>query len=439
MLDQTGTRHSQSQLDIGRDLAALEHAGSSTQIFDPRIGARSDEHLVDLDFLDRHVGVQPHVLERPLDTLATAGILLGSRIGHLVADRHHHLGRGAPRHLWQDVLGTHFKLAIELGAFVAAQGTPDCRGSLPLIGLGRKLTALQIFDRHFVNTDKAHACACFNRHVAQGHPCFHRQTADRAAAKLDGIARTAGRPDASDDRQRDILGRHALTQLTFDANQHRLRLLLHQTLCCQHMLNFGSTDAHGHAAESPVRAGMRIAAHDGHAGQDGTIFWANHVNNALTQILEREISQRTRFTDVRVERLDLLARHRVFDPALPEVGRRIVIRRRHDRCIAPRLAPGQSQPLKGLWTRHFVHQMTIDVNQRSTIGFFLHHMALPKFVIQILRHISATPKKQAPVGQSELNIISRLLPAVSLIDNADAFFTHPAKNKNPPNQGIDRT
>ena len=179
------------------------------------------------------------------------------------------------------------------------------------------------------------------------------------------------------------------------------------------MFNLGGPDAHCHTAEGTVRAGMRITTNDGHSRQNRPVFRADHMDNTLTQILEREIGQRAHFTNIRVERFHLLARDRVFNAAFPEIGRRVVVRRRDDRRIAPRFALRQSQPLEGLRTRHFMHEVAVNVNQRSTIGIFLHHMALPKFVIQVLRHISATPENQAPVGLSELRIISRLNPTVS--------------------------
>jgi hypothetical protein len=51
---------------------------------------------------------------------------------------------------------------------------------------------------------------------------------------------------------------------------------------------------------------------------------------------------------------------------------------------APGLAPSQPQAFKCLWTSHFMHQMTIDIDQRSAIVFFMHHMAVPKFVVKSL-------------------------------------------------------
>ena len=363
-----------------------------TQILDARIGAGADENLVDGNRIDRHVGVQPHVLQGALDGLALDRIGFPGRIGNLAANRHNHFRRRPPGHLRLNVFGTQIEDAIKVRALIAAQGSPVSDSGIPAVALRRKIASPQIVDRHLVDRDEAHARTGLDRHVAQRHAPFHRQSADGAAAKLDRVAGTARRTDMADDRQRDILGRHALAEPTLDADQHRPGFLLQQTLRRQHMLDFRSADAKRHTGERAMRAGMRIATNHRHSRQRRAILRPNHVDDALTPVLERKIGERTGFADVRVQRLDLKARHRILDAALPTVGRRIVIGGRHNRRNAPGRTPGQLEAFEGLRTRHFMNQMAVDVNQRRAIGLFVNDMAVPKFLVQIFRHRSITRK-----------------------------------------------
>ena len=213
-----------------------------------------------------------------------------------------------------------------------------------------------------------------------------RQTANGAAAELDGVTGAAGRADGADDGQRHVLGGHALAELAVDGDQHGLRFLLQQALRGQHMLDFRGADAVRQTGEGAVRRGMRIAANDGHARQRRAVFRADDVHDALLRILEREIGQRADFADVGVQRFDLLARNRILDALVPMVGRRIVVGRGDDGRDPPWLAAGQLQAFEGLRAGHFVHQMTVDVEERRAISFLMDDMVLPEFVVKCLRH-----------------------------------------------------
>jgi hypothetical protein len=99
-------------------------------------------------------------------------------------------------------------------------------------------------------------------------------------------------------------------------------------------------------------------------------------------ILEREVRERADLADVGIERLDLLARHRVQDALLPVVGGRVVVGSGNDRADAPRLAPGQLQPLEGLRAGDFVHQVAIDIDQCRAVGLFMNDVAGPELLVQ---------------------------------------------------------
>jgi hypothetical protein len=103
-------------------------------------------------------------------------------------------------------------------------------------------------------------------------------------AEFDGVAVAAGGADAADDGQHHILRRDA-RRAPIDADQHGLRLLLHQALRGHHVLDFRGTDAVRQAGEGAVRRGVRVAADDGHARQRGAVLRADHVHDALARSL----------------------------------------------------------------------------------------------------------------------------------------------------------
>ena len=228
------------------------------------------------------------------------------------------------------------------------------------------------------------AGAALDGHVAEGHAAFDGQAANRRAAELDGVARTAGGADLADDGQRHVLGGHALAELAFDLDQHALGTLGDQRLRCQHVLDFRGADAMRQRAESAVRGGVAVAANHRHAGQRGAVLRADDVDDALVGMLEREIDQRAEILDVGVERFHLQARDRILDAFVPVVGRRVVVGVGDDTVLAPGLAAGQAQTLEGLRAGHFVHEVAVDVEQAGAVAFLAHHMRIPEFVVKRL-------------------------------------------------------
>ena len=215
---------------------------------------------------------------------------------------------------------------------------------------------------------------------------FHRQRADRRAAELDRVPGAAGGADAPDDREHHVLRGHAAPELAVDADQHRLRALHEQALRGEHVLDLGGADAPRERAERAVRAGVRVAAHDGHAGQRRAGLRTDHVHDALARVEEREVGLRAERADVRVERLDLRARDRVLDALGPVARRRVVVGRRDDRRGAPRLAAGEAQPLVRLRARHLVHQVAVDVDQRGAVGLGADDVAVEQLVVERAAH-----------------------------------------------------
>jgi hypothetical protein len=129
---------------------------------------------------------------------------------------------------------------------------------------------------------------------------------------------------------------------------------------------------------------VAVAADDRHARQRGALLGADDVHDPLPLVEERKIDLRAVFLDVGVERFHLQARHGILDPgdaALPAAGRRVVVGGRHDGAHAPGLPARELESLVCLGTRHFMHQVAIDIDQRGTVGRLVHKVAVPQFFV----------------------------------------------------------
>jgi uncharacterized NAD-dependent epimerase/dehydratase family protein len=98
---------------------------------------------------------------------------------------------------------------------------------------------------------------------------------------------------------------------------------LRQRLGRQDVLDLAGADAERDRAERAVRRGVRVAAHDRHAGLGQPELRAHHVDDALLRVAER-VQPDAELVAVAAQRLDLRARHRVADRQ-QVVGRRVVV------------------------------------------------------------------------------------------------------------------
>ena len=149
------------------------------------------------------------------------------------------------------------------------------------------------------------------------------------------------------------------------------------------MLDFGGANAERQRAERAVRGGMRVAANHGHAGERGTLLRTDHVHDTLTGVVHAELGD-AEVTAIRVQRLDLQARHRVGDALGAVGGRYVVVGGRKVGVHAPELARGQAQALEGLWARDLVHQVPVDIKQAGTVLVLANDMGIPELVVQRL-------------------------------------------------------
>ena len=385
-LDQMGTGHHVNLLDAIRHLAALGDGRRGAQILNPRIGTGADKDLVNLDIGHRDTTCQPHIVQGALVALLAGGVGLILRLRHNPADGYHHIRRGTPADMGLDISGIELHHRIKMGIIVRLQCLPVGNGLVPGLAGGREAGALDIGDGFLVDTDQPHPGTPFNGHVADGHAALDGQGADGAAAKLDGVACATRGADLADNGQDHILGGHSGAELSVHLDQHIFHLAGDQALGSQHMLHLGGADTVGQAAESAMGGGVGITTHHGGTGQGYPQLWANHVDDALTDVVDLELGD-AKFVAVIVEGLHLNAGDFVDDgadaaAALLPVGGHVVVRRRHIAVGAPRLAAGHAQAVEGLGRRHFVDDVAVDVEQRSAIRARFHQVGVPKLVVE---------------------------------------------------------
>ncbi|MNE07032.1 hypothetical protein D3C80_996370 [compost metagenome] len=221
---------------------------------------------------------------------------------------------------------------------------------------------LQIGEGRLIRGDQAGPRARLDGHVADRHPPFHVQGADRWAGVFDDVARGAVSADLADDRQNQVLGRNAPTQRAVDLDQHRPGALLHQGLGRQHVLDLGGADAEGQGAEGPVGGGVAVAADDRRARQRQPLLRPDHVDDALVQAVQRNPGQ-AELDGVRLQLFDLQTAFGIENPGGPVHGRHIVVG--YGQGLAGRMDadPAPAQALKGLGAGDFVNQVEVDVHQ----------------------------------------------------------------------------
>eukprot|EP00976_Prorocentrum_cordatum_P011471 230508-Prorocentrum_minimum.AAC.1 len=66
-------------------------------------------------------------------------------------------------------------------------------------------------------------------------------------------------------------------------------LPLQQGLRGEHVLHLAGADAEGERAESAVRGGVGVAAHDGHAGEGEALLGADDVHDALALVRQAKV------------------------------------------------------------------------------------------------------------------------------------------------------
>ena len=324
------------------------------QIFNAAVGAGADKDGINLNVCQFRAWGQPHVFQRACHGLLLTGIGKISRGGYHASDRCRILRAGAPCYLRGNVGGVQPDFMIVPGAGVGGQGAPERFGLLPRRTLGGQRAAFQIGKCCFIRRNQAGAGTRLDRHVADRHAAFHRQAADGRTGVFNHIACAACGTDFTDNGQDNVLGRYAKAQFPVHRNPHVFGRFLQQGLGGQHMLHLGGADPEGQCAKSAVGRGMAVAADNRHAGQGKALFGADHMHDALTNIVHGKIGH-AKAAGVIGQRLDLKAGFRVADPLCAACGGHVVIRHGQSGQRLPHPPTCLAQAFKRLRTGDFMH------------------------------------------------------------------------------------
>jgi len=182
------------------------------------------------------------------------------------------------------------------------------------------------------------------------------------------VSGAAGHADPADDVQNEVLGRHAGPQLALDIDGKGLRLALQQALRGKTRGRLGGADTEGECAECAVRAGMTIAADDGHAGLRAAQFRADDVHDAAPRIAHVE-QLHPEFGGIALELPDLFRGRVQLDGNLAEHmfghGRRRMIHGRQGSIGAPHAQIQRLQDAERLRRGDLMNEVQIDVENRG--------------------------------------------------------------------------
>src|SRR3954451_2675628 len=244
-------------------------------------------------------------------------------------------------------------------------------------------SALEELEGRVVGGDHAGTRTRFDGHVADRHPAFHRQAADRVTAVLDDVTLAAAGADASDEAENQVLGAHAVSQVADDLDRHRLGSLQRQGLRGEHMLDLAGADAERERAERAVRARVAVSADDGHAGLGQTELRADDVDDALVGVAHR-MQPDAELRAVLSQRLDLLAADRILDRTVS--GGDVVVLSGDGEVRTSYDAVGRSQAVEGLWAGDLVDQVQVDVEQVGLVVGGAYGVCVPDLFRQSATH-----------------------------------------------------
>ncbi len=358
-------------------MVAFDDRRGCSQVFDSGVGTRTDEDTIERHVFDRRAGFESHVFERAGGRFLFGRIAEFGWVGHVVGDAADLSWIGTPRYLRLDVFASIDFGDIVFRTSVRGQLRPTSDGGIEIFGRFGKPS--QIVKGGLIGCDHARPRAGFDRHVADSHAFFHRQSADTLTGVLNDVSGTAGCSKLADQVQDHVFGGDAARQLAVDSQLHCLRLELQQSLCGQNVLDFAGPDPERQRSEGAVRGRVRIAANDRHAGLGVAVLGADDVNDSLANIVNVEQSDAELFA-VLAECLNLFATDRIGDGQTAVAGGNIVIGRR-DRSFGP--ADGalvDPQTLERLGAGHFVDQVQIDVDDGRPRFGGIDDVLFPDFV-----------------------------------------------------------
>jgi hypothetical protein len=236
----------------------------------------------------------------------------------------------------------------------ARQPSTATSQSAPCGACGRPATYSNV-----VRGDEPGPGAALDAHVADRHPLFHRQRADRLAAVLEDVAGATADPDSGDEGQDDVLRADAGGEASVDPHLVRLRFALEEGLGGKDHLDLARPDAECQRTERPVRGRVRIATDDGHPRLGETELRTDDVDDPLVGRADA-VKRDPELGAISRQLVDLGRGHDVEDRQVPWMGRNRVVGRRDGplRVAYPKAA--RAKPRKRLRRRHLVDEVEVD-------------------------------------------------------------------------------
>ena len=136
-------------------------------------------------------------------------------------------------------------------------------------------------------------------------------------------------------------------EFAFDCDAEGFGPRLLQALGSQNVLHFRGADAEGKRAECAMRAGVAVAANDGHAGLGKAELRTDNVHDPLfgrLNIVERN----TELGAICAQGIDLFGRDRIFDNEPVGCGGYVMVHRGHRPVGAAHGSACQAKPFKRL-------------------------------------------------------------------------------------------
>ena len=333
----------------------------------------------------RGAGLERHVVQRLLGADPVLGVLEVVRVRDRAAQRHALAGVGAPGDERRHRAGVEDDLLVVLRVGVGDEGLPVRHRGIPLRALRRLGAALDVVEGLLVGCDQPGLRAPLDAHVADRHPALHRELLDGRAAVLDDVALAAAGAGVRDEGEHEVLGGDARGEAAVDRDGHRLRLVLHQGLGREHVLDLRRTDAEGDRTEGAVRAGVAVTADDRHARLGETELRTDDVDDALVEVAER-VQPDAELLGVPAQRLDLGAGDGVLDRLVPVDGRDVVVLGRDGQVGAADGPAAEPQPLERLRAGDLVDEVQVDVEEVGFTGHRPYDVLVPDLLGQRPAH-----------------------------------------------------
>ncbi len=194
------------------------------------------------------------------------------------------------------------------------------------------------------------------------------------------MAGTAGAAGFTDDRQHDVFGGDAGSGVAGNLDFHGFGAALFQGLGRQHMLYFRGADAERQRAERAVGGGVGVAADDGHPRQRHALFRSDNMHDALKRVVQ-VIQLHAELGAVLDQFLHLDAGHLAAGVDVAGLGGHVMVHGGEGLARLADFAAHGAQAVERLRRRHFMHQMTVDIQQRGFIRRFVHQVRVEQLLI----------------------------------------------------------